>query len=132
MPFDITISYASKSANNRIQAAPVDINQAAVARLSRDVVDVTVYGNPSNKEEEYRFSIQCKLSDDGRWLHSTDFVSQRFSEKIFGMSGGPCFINGREFCGVLSGCSFAADDPGMRLHIKTVPDEFINLVNSWQ
>ena len=129
MPFDISVSFAEKAGPINIIESVLPTADEINAWRGRDL-QVTAYGFPSfDLRHEYKFTIPCRLTENGRWIHSIDDYSVDFAIRTLGMSGGPCFVNGK-LCGVLSGAKVKGDV--QQLYIKTIPQCLIDLVNSFE
>lgn len=136
LPFDIALSFGKQHVNDRTGFA---INSSDLPEiwylpelaLRRNApITIEAHGFPNfDVLSEYKFSIQCELSKNGRWLKSRNQFTREFIDNNTGMSGGPCYIidaetNKKTLCGVLSGFY------QRRLYIKTIPSQLIKLANS--
>lgn len=127
LPIDIAMVFAKSG----IQAPKYSLPKVNYTNELKDkILNITVYGNPANKLQEHKFTMPFVLSNDHQWFCSVTPVSVDFANMTCGMSGGPCFINDKEFCGTISGYSDSNLGPGMKMHIKTIPNEFIQFANS--
>lgn len=136
LPFDIALSFGKQHVNDRTGFA---INSSDLPEIwylpelalhRNKPITIEAHGFPNcDVLREYKFSLQCELSKNGRWLKSRNQFTRKFIDKNVGMSGGPCYIvdaetNKKTLCGVLSGLY------QRRLYIKTIPSQLIKLANS--
>lgn len=130
MPFDISISFAEKAGPINIIESVLPTAEEINSWRGRDL-QVTIHGFPSfDLRHEYKFTIPCRLTDNGRWMHSLDSYTVGFAQNTLGMSGGPCFIDGK-LCGVLSGAKIELRTNLQQLYIKTIPTELTEVINSF-